>query len=108
MHVLLYIALICYSSDANAMLERRLQMIEQKLHILGSASNGSPEVQTATSPAVPAREQLQSAAGVKRMSDPDDGVDGMGAVPLKDGADEDEYFGTVTLRIAVRFCRNSS
>lgn len=29
--------------------------------------------------------------------DQNDGVDGMGAVALKDGADEEEYFGTVPL-----------
>lgn len=33
--------------------------------------------------------------GRSATADQDDGVDGMGAVPLKDGGEEEEYFGTV-------------
>jgi hypothetical protein len=30
---------------------------------------------------------------MSRISDQSDGVDGMGSVALRDGAEEDEYFG---------------
>ena len=38
-------------------------------------------------------QQSENTRGLTGSSDQDDAVDGMGAVALKDGADEDEYFG---------------
>ncbi|GIJ92148.1 hypothetical protein Asppvi_011124 [Aspergillus pseudoviridinutans] len=94
--------------EANAVLERRLQIIEQKLHVLDSANNDiSPEVRPAIPSAVPGKEPRQSAIGLKTAADPDDGVDGMGAVPLKDGADEDEYFGSSSNVAFLHFIINS-
>lgn len=36
-----------------------------------------------------------TAPGLFKLSDQPDGVDGAGAVTLRDGAEEEEYFGTV-------------
>lgn len=47
----------------------------------------------ATPSAIQANDEPQPSLGLKGSLDRNDGVDGMGAVALKDGADEDEYFG---------------
>lgn len=50
---------------------------------------------TAASPTVQENHESGRSPGTKGPLDHDDGVDGMGAVALKDGAEEEEYFGTV-------------
>ncbi|KAL3484145.1 fungal-specific transcription factor domain-containing protein [Aspergillus germanicus] len=79
--------------DANAFLERRLRTIEEQLRTLHSERRSSG-VQPVTSPSLQEGQQLQAPIELGRTPIQDDGVDGMGAVPLKDGADEDEYFGS--------------
>ncbi|KAH1594733.1 hypothetical protein KXX34_001853 [Aspergillus fumigatus] len=79
--------------DANALLERRLQTIEEQLQALHSERR-SLGVQSVVSPTVRNGQQPQGPIDLGRTPIQDDGVDGMGAVPLKDGADEDEYFGS--------------
>ncbi|KAJ9301135.1 hypothetical protein DTO271G3_1270 [Paecilomyces variotii] len=77
-------------------LEQRLLVIERNLHLLASdkQSDRCSQVHIATSPAVDDDQQPKSTPpGMRRLPDQDDGVDGMGAVTLKDGAGEDEYFG---------------
>lgn len=81
-----------YRLDANALLERRLQTIEEQLQALHSERR-SLGVQSVVSPTVRNGQQPQGPIDLGRTPIQDDGVDGMGAVPLKDGADEDEYFG---------------
>ncbi|KAL4802084.1 putative Zn(II)2Cys6 transcription factor [Aspergillus unguis] len=73
---------------ANTLLERRLQTIEEQLQALHSERRSSGP-QPVTSPTGHEAQHLQARVGIQ-----DHGVDGMGAVPLKDGADEDEYFGS--------------
>lgn len=81
------------------MLEQRLRAIEQSLHLLASDRqlDRSSQVHIATSPAVDDGQQPKTIPGMTRLPDQDDGVDGMGAVTLKDGASEDEYFGIFLL-----------
>lgn len=55
----------------------------------------SPEIHTATSPKIQENYESRRSPGVKGPLDQDDEVDGMGAVALRDGADEEEYFGKV-------------
>lgn len=92
-----------YRLDANALLERRLQMIEEQLQALHSERRSSG-TQPVNSPAAHGVQHLQAPVDVERMPIQEDGVDGMGAVPLKDGADEDEYFGNSlhSCRTAIR------
>jgi hypothetical protein len=81
-----------YRLDVNALLERRLRTIEEQLRTLHSERR-SLGVQPVTSPSLQEGQQLQAPLELGRTPIQDDGVDGMGAVPLRDGADEDEYFG---------------
>lgn len=55
----------------------------------------NPEMHTATSPTIQEDHESRRSQGTKGPLDQDNGVDGMGAVVLKDGAEEEEYFGTV-------------
>ncbi|BCS19451.1 fungal specific transcription factor domain-containing protein [Aspergillus puulaauensis] len=87
--------------EANAALERRLLAVEQRLHVLDPV-NGSPDVNSAT-----VNEQPKGLGGRKTTPVQDDGVDGMGAVPLKDGAEEDEYFGMSSNVAFLRFIVDS-
>ncbi|KAL4898595.1 putative Zn(II)2Cys6 transcription factor [Aspergillus ambiguus] len=89
----------------NTLLEQRLQAIEQKLHVLGSEKhlNRSPGVHRATSLTDQEGQNPQDTTGLTRSEGQDDGVDGMGAVALKDGADEDEYFGSSSNVAFLRF-----
>lgn len=63
----------------------------------------NPELHTATSPTVQENPESRSSPRTKGPLDQDDGVDGMGAVVLKDGAEEEEYFGTVQIVTANYF-----
>lgn len=56
-------------------------------------SSRSIEVHASRSPPVHGDQQLYITKEPTGPSDQDDAVDGMGAVALKDGTDEDEYFG---------------
>lgn len=79
-----------------SLLEQRLQAIEKRLRLSGPDKEfDSPEMHTATSPTIQENHESRRSPGMKGPLDQDDGVDGMGAVALKDGADEEEYFGTV-------------
>ncbi|KAK6823381.1 hypothetical protein RU639_005836 [Aspergillus parasiticus] len=93
-------------SDGNTLLERRLQMIEEKLHVLDSERRSSG-VQATTSPSAHGDEQLQTLADPERRPGQHDEVDGMGSIPLADGADEDEYFGVSSNVAFLRFIMSS-
>ncbi|KAJ5421175.1 hypothetical protein N7465_003694 [Penicillium sp. CMV-2018d] len=76
------------------LLEQRVQAIEKRLRLAGlNEQFDSPEIQTATSPKIQENHESRRSPGVKGPLDQDDEVDGMGAVALRDGADEEEYFG---------------
>lgn len=76
------------------MLEQRVQAIEKRLRLSGlNEQFDSPD--TATSPKIQGNHESRRSPGVKGPLDQDDEVDGMGAVALRDGADEEEYFGKV-------------
>lgn len=53
-----------------------------------------PDTHTA-SPTIQENHESGRSPGTKGPLDQDDGVDGMGAVVLKDRAEEEEYFGAV-------------
>ncbi|CRL22257.1 Fungal transcriptional regulatory protein, N-terminal [Penicillium camemberti] len=75
-----------------SMLEQRVQAIEKRLRLSGlNEQFDSPD--TATSPKIQGNHESRRSPGVKGPLDQDDEVDGMGAVALRDGADEEEYFG---------------
>ena len=80
--------------DWNTQLERRLQAIEQKLLVLDSDRRFSG-VHSTASPAICEGRRPQTPDRLARAPGQHDEVDGMGSVPLKDGAGEGEYFGTV-------------
>ncbi|KAJ0417773.1 putative Zn(II)2Cys6 transcription factor [Aspergillus carlsbadensis] len=92
--------------DANALLERRLRTIEEQLQALRSERRSS-EVQPVTSATAPEGQHPQAPMDVEGTPIQDHGVDGMGAVPLKDGADEDEYFGSSSNVAFLRMVMNS-
>ncbi len=87
----------------DTLLEQRLLAMEQKLLSLEQSkryeqpspvSGRSIEVRTSTSPQTHGGRQSESnTVGFTATPDQDDVVDGMGAVALKDGAAEEEYFG---------------
>lgn len=78
------------------MLEQRIQAIEKRLRLSGPNEQfDSPEIHAATSPQIQENHESRRSPGVKGPLDQDDEVDGMGAVALKDGVDEEEYFGKV-------------
>ncbi|KAL2827912.1 fungal-specific transcription factor domain-containing protein [Aspergillus pseudoustus] len=87
--------------DANARLERRLQAIEEKLTAMDAerCSGG----QSTISPTAQEVRQLQTPTDLGGGQGQHDEVDGMGSVPLKDGADEDEYFGASSNVAFLRF-----
>lgn len=81
-------------------LDQRLLAIEQKLDSLGSIDRfGAGRQPPLPDPASPAGLHTESpnrdpgAHTDGAIFHGDDGVDGMGAVSLKDGGDEEEYFG---------------
>ncbi|CAI7573380.1 unnamed protein product [Penicillium viridicatum] len=77
-----------------SLLEQRVQAIEKRLRLAGlNEQFDSPEIHTATSPKIQENHESRRSPGVKGPLDQDDEVDGMGAVALRDGADEEEYFG---------------
>ncbi|OQD92814.1 hypothetical protein PENSOL_c037G07255 [Penicillium solitum] len=77
-----------------SLLEQRVQAIEKMLRLSGlNEQFDSPEIHTATSPKIQENYESRRSPGVKGPLDQDDEVDGMGAVALRDGADEEEYFG---------------
>ncbi|CAI7590840.1 unnamed protein product [Penicillium discolor] len=77
-----------------SLLEQRVQAIEKMLRLSGlNEQFDSSEIHTATSPKIPENYESRRSPGVKGPLDQDDEVDGMGAVALRDGADEEEYFG---------------
>lgn len=79
-----------------SLLEQRVQAIEKRLRLSGlNEQFDSPEIHTATSPKIQGNHESRRSPGVKGPLDQDDEVDGMGAVALRDGADEEEYFGKV-------------
>ncbi len=91
-----------YSQRDNALLEQRLLAMEQRFLALEQGSRSdkpspestrSGEVRAAISPAAQRDQQPEITRELTGPSDQDDAVDGMGAVALKDGADEEEYFG---------------
>ncbi|KAJ5781190.1 Zn(II)2Cys6 transcription factor [Penicillium paradoxum] len=85
-------------------LEQRLQAIEKRLRLSGlDKAFDSPETNMAASPAMPESQDPQHSPGMKGPLDQDDEVDGMGSVALKDGADEDEYFGASSNVAFLRF-----
>lgn len=65
-----------------------------QLSVLNEQFDG-PEIHTTTSPKIPENYESRHSPRVKGPLDQDDEVDGMGAVALRDGADEEEYFGKV-------------
>ncbi|KAJ5350217.1 Zn(II)2Cys6 transcription factor [Penicillium brevicompactum] len=88
----------------DSLLEQRLQAIEKKLRLSGPDKEfDSPEMHTATSPTIQENHESRRSPGMKGPLDQDDGVDGMGAVALKDGADEEEYFGASSNVAFLRF-----
>lgn len=77
------------------MLEQRLQAIEKMLRLSRPDKQfDNPEMHTATSPTIQENNESRRSPVTKGPLDQDDRVDGMGAVALKDGAEEEEYFGT--------------
>ncbi|CAG8942836.1 unnamed protein product [Penicillium salamii] len=74
-----------------SLLEQRLKAIEEKLQLSVIEKRDDRDTNTATSSQKDG-ESLPSPR-MKGPLDEDDEVDGMGAVALKDGADEEEYFG---------------
>lgn len=91
-----------HSQRANTLLEQRLLAMEQKLLSLeqGTRFDGqsprsgrSIDAQASASPPAHRDRRAPAAGELTGPSAQDDAVDGMGAVALKDGADEDEYFG---------------
>lgn len=56
---------------------------------------------TTTFPTPQGSQEPLHSPGSKGLLDQNDGVDGMGSVALKDGADEDEYFGMIY--VSLRF-----
>ncbi|KAJ5839466.1 hypothetical protein N7455_006060 [Penicillium solitum] len=87
-----------------SLLEQRLQAIEKRLRLSGPDKEfDSPEMHTATSPTIQENHESRRSPGMKGPLDQDDGVDGMGAVALKDGADEEEYFGASSNVAFLRF-----
>ncbi len=89
------------SQRDHTLLEQRLLAMEQKLLSLEQAkrcdqpspqSSRSIEVHTSTSP-TQGDQRSETTMGLTGSPDQDDVVDGMGAVALKDGAAEEEYFG---------------
>ncbi|KAJ5588261.1 hypothetical protein N7537_010939 [Penicillium hordei] len=82
--------------EEGGLLEQRVQAIEKRLRLSGlNEKFDSHGVHTATTPETQENHEPRSSPGVKGPLDQDDEVDGMGAVALKDGADEEEYFGKV-------------
>jgi hypothetical protein len=83
----------------NSPLEQRLLAMEQKLLSLEQdkrSDRPSPhgvDAHGSASPLTQADQEPEAARAITGSSDPGDAVDGMVAVALKDGADEDEYFG---------------
>ncbi|KAJ5432090.1 uncharacterized protein N7458_011246 [Penicillium daleae] len=87
-----------------SLLEQRLQAIEKRLRLSGPDKQfDSPEMHTATSPTMQGNHGSRRSPEMKGPLDQDDGVDGMGAVALKDGADEEEYFGASSNVAFLRF-----
>ncbi|KAL2702134.1 hypothetical protein AAEP93_006432 [Penicillium crustosum] len=77
-----------------SLLEQRVQALEKRLRLSGlNEQFDSPQIHTATSPQIQENHESQRSPGVKGPLDQDDEVDGMGAVALRDGVDEEEYFG---------------
>lgn len=77
------------------MLEQRLKAIEEKLQLSVTEKRDGRDMNTATSSTIQKERESPPSPRMKGPLDEDDEVDGMGAVALKDGADEEEYFGTV-------------
>ncbi|PKY05678.1 putative Zn(II)2Cys6 transcription factor [Aspergillus campestris IBT 28561] len=87
-----------------SLLEQRLQAIEKRLRLSGPDKQlDSFETHTTTSPTVRENHESRRSPGMKGPLDQDDGVDGMGAVALKDRADEEEYFGASSNVAFLRF-----
>lgn len=86
--------LIGFRQGENTLLEQRLLAMEQKLLSLEQDKRSDkPSPQGSASPLTQA-DQSETARALTGTSDLGDAVDGMVAVALKDGADEDEYFGS--------------
>ncbi len=81
-----------YRTETNSLLERRLQMIEERLHVLDSDGRFA-EADKSTSSATHDDHHARTSVGIDSPLDRNDGVDGMGAIPLSNGAAEEEYFG---------------
>jgi hypothetical protein len=59
--------------------------LTQQSKVTHTGSSGSEQ---GTPPTIPG-------LGMSKLSDQPDGVDGMGSVALRDGAEEEEYFGMI-------------
>ncbi len=73
-------------------MEQKLLSLEQDRRS-DKPSPQSVDAQGSASPLTQADQQPETARAITGSSDLGDAVDGMVAVALKDGADEDEYFG---------------
>lgn len=84
-------------------LNQRLQAIETRLESLGAIDRHrvlhalpSPGATSSSVEHVDSSNQVVTEAQTYHEPCRDDGVDGMGAVPLKDEGDEEEYFGEIS------------
>ncbi|KAI9370114.1 putative Zn(II)2Cys6 transcription factor [Aspergillus egyptiacus] len=93
-------------TDTNSLLERRLQMIEERLHVLDSDRRFAG-ADKSTSPATRDDHHARTSVGRDSPLDRNDGVDGMGAIPLNSGAGEEEYFGESSNVSFLRFIIDS-
>ncbi|KAJ5549254.1 Zn(II)2Cys6 transcription factor [Penicillium frequentans] len=84
--------------------EQRLQAVERMLQLSRPDKQlDNHEMYTATSPTNQENHESRQSPGTKGPLDQDDEVDGMGAVALKDGAEEEEYFGASSNVAFLRF-----